>query len=203
MSSVKELSPGVASEFMRYRATQRLRHLAEYPYDLTKEGNLNPERLKKFTAAACGYKFLYGTERVDEQVMLALLDLAEESQALKKMECMQAGEVMNFIQGHPSENRAVLHTAARDFFEHPNSSPAAVAATEKCRQELDKLKKFIDKLDRENRFTDLIAIGIGGSDLGPKAHYIALKHLQKKGRNVHFISNIDPDDTAMVLRQVD
>lgn len=202
MSSLKELTSGV-SEFMRYKATQRLRHLAENPYDLTKEGNLNPERLEKFTAAACGYKFLYGTERVDEIIIHALLDLAEESQALKKMERMQAGDVMNFIQGHPSENRAVLHTASRDFFEEPNTSSAAVEATAKCKAQVDKLKNFIDKLDKENRFSDLIAIGIGGSDLGPKAHYIALKHLQKKGRNVHFISNIDPDDTAMVLRQVD
>lgn len=202
MTSLKDYQ-GVMSEFMRYKATHKLRHLAEVPYDLTKEGNLNPQRLAKFCAEACGYKLLYGTQRVDEEVMHALLDMAQEANALQKMEKMQAGEVMNFIQGYPSENRPVLHTAARDFFSDPNRGPAAAEAARKSRKEVEKLKVFIDKIDRENRFTDLIAIGIGGSDLGPKAHYMALQHLQKPGRAVHFISNIDPDDTAMVLRQVD
>lgn len=200
MTSVKE-SPSGVSEFMRYKATTRLRHLAEHPYDLTKEGNLNPQRLAKFCSEACGYKLLYGTERVDEEVLHALTELAEESGALKKMAKMQAGETMNFIEGFASENRPALHTAARDFFENPNKGKGAVEAAELSRKEVDKLKAFIAKID--NRYTDLIAVGIGGSDLGPKAHYIALKHLQKPGRNVHFISNIDPDDTAMVLRQVD
>ncbi len=202
MTSLKDM-PQLASEFMRYKATLRLKHLAENPYDLTREGNLNPKRLATFTSEACGYKFLYGTERIDEEVMRGLIDLAVESQALQKMERMQAGEVMNFIQGYPSENRPVLHTAARDFFDSPNQGKGAVEAQALCRKEVEKLKKFIEKIDKEGRFTDLIAIGIGGSDLGPKAHYLALKHLQKKGRNVYFISNIDPDDTAMVLRQVD
>lgn len=202
MTSLKDF-PSVASEFMRYKATQKLMHLAEHPYDLTKEGNLNPQRLARFCAAACGYKLIYGTERIDEEVMRALLDLAQEAQALQKMERMQAGDVVNFIQGYPSENRPALHTAVRDFFENPNRAPAAVEATAKAKKEIDKLKSFIGKIDRENCFTDLIAVGIGGSDLGPKAHYLALRHLQRPGRTVHFISNVDPDDTAMVLREVD
>ena len=59
------------------------------------------------------------------------------------------------------------------------------------------------KIDKENKFTDLIQVAIGGSDLGPRAHYIALQHLLKKGRRVHFISNVDPDDAATILNSVD
>ena len=54
-----------------------------------------------------------------------------------------------------------------------------------------------------NTYTDLIQIGIGGSDLGPRALYVALQAFQKQGRQVHFISNVDPDDTAAVLKHID
>ncbi len=191
------------SEFSSSNSTQKLKKLAEKPFDLTKEGNLTPERLAKFYAESCGYKFLYGTERVTEEVMRTLVDLAGEAKALEKMEKMQSGEVMNHIEGYPSENRTVLHTATRDFFEHPNQAKPAAAAAKLSRQELDKLKAFLEKIDKEGRFTDLIAIGIGGSDLGPRAHYIALEKHLKPGRKVHFISNVDPDDAALNLKGID
>ena len=59
------------------------------------------------------------------------------------------------------------------------------------------------KIDQENKMTDLIMIGIGGSDLGPRAHYLSLLPLLKGNRNVHFISNVDPDDVALNLRHLD
>ena len=70
-----------------------------------------------------------------------------------------------------------------------------------AKKELDKLKAFIKKIDEEKKYDELIAIGIGGSDLGPRAHYYALEYLLKPGRKVHFISNVDPDDAEAVLRQ--
>lgn len=202
MTSTKEYSTTM-SDFAKYKATQKLNKFAENPYDLTLEQNLNPQRIAKFSAESCGYKLLYATERVNEDTMKALVDLAHEAQALKKMEKMQAGETMNFIQGFPSENRPVLHTAARDFFENPNKAKAAADASKLARNEADKLKNFISKIDKEDRFQELIVIGVGGSDLGPKAHYLALLQLQKPGRKVHFISNIDPDNVAHVLQKAD
>lgn len=185
--------------FTKYQATQRLTQLAEHPYDLTKPGNLSPERLKTFSASSCGYKLLYGTERIDEGAMGTLFDLAREAKAIEKLSQMQAGAIMNEIKGFPSEHRAVLHTATRDFFENPNPAKASQEATRLARHEADKLKAFIEQIDKEQRFTDVLMIGIGGSDLGPRAHYLALQHLQKQGRQAHFICNIDPDDAALAF----
>lgn len=189
--------------FSEYPAYKKLEKLAKHPFDLAKEGNLTPVRLAHFTAESAGYHLLYGTERITDEVMKFLFELAEEAEVFHKMEAMQGGAVLNYIEGYPSENRSVLHTATRDFFEHPNKGKEAIAAAKQSRQEIEKLKKFISKIDKENQFTDLVTIGIGGSDLGPRAHFVALQHLLKKGRNVHFISNIDPDDAAMALKGLD
>lgn len=201
MTSTKEYAMTV-SGFSQNKATQKLKLLAEHPFDLTKEGNLTPQRLAKFTAESCGYRLLYGTERITEEVMQSLLDLAHESQALEKMQKMQSGEVMNFIQGFPSENRPALHTAVRDFFESPNTAKPAAAAAQTAKKEVEKLKGFISKIDAENKFSHLVMIGIGGSELGPHANYLALKHLLKKGRTIDFIGNTDPDNAADVLRGI-
>lgn len=189
-----------ATSFTHYKASQKLEHLAKHPFDFAKSG-LTPERLAKFVTEACGYKFLYGTERITEEIMHTLIELAQECHAVEQMNHMQSGEVINLIKGYKSENRSVLHTATRDFFENPQTGKNAVEAARKARLEVEKLKAFLPKI--ENRFTDLIMIGIGGSDLGPRATYIALQRFQKPNRHVHFISNVDPDDAARVLKSVD
>lgn len=189
--------------FDHYPATSKLKELAKHPCDLTNPQILTPQRLRKCTAESCGIKMLYGTERVTDEVMRFLLELSHEAHAIQQMERMQAGEVINKIEGFPSENRKVMHTAVRDFFENPNRAPAAVESTQEAKVEIEKLQRFLLKIDKEKRFTDMIMIGIGGSDLGPKAHYIALQHLRKHGRSVQFISNVDPDDAAAVLKNMD
>lgn len=190
------------SPFMNYKATQQLHKLALNPIDFTQGNQLTSERLANYCAEAGGYKLLYGTERVTDDVLKALADLAKESHALDKMKNMQEGEVINFIQSHPSENRAVLHTATRDLFDHPQTAPKAKEAAQLARQEIDKLRSFIAKLETEKKFDEMIVIGIGGSDQGPRANYVALQHLLKVGRKVHFIANVDPDDAISVLNQV-
>lgn len=189
--------------FDHYKATAQLKKLAQHPFDLTKPGNLTPERLNKFVASSCGYKLLFGTERITEEVMEALGSLAHEAKAIQQMEQMQAGERVNYIEGYPSENRPALHTATRDFFANPNLGGEAVKAAAQAHKEVEKLQKFISEIDKENKFTDLVMIGIGGSDLGPRAHYLALQHIHKANRRAHFISNIDPDDVAIALHNLD
>lgn len=191
------------SDFMRYKAAATLNALAKKPYDLTAPNHLTPERVKTMIAEACGYKLFYATQRVTNEVIEALIALAQEAQVFEKMEQMQAGDVLNKIEGYPSENRPVLHTAMRDFFEQPNQATAARTAAMEAKREHEKLKEFLNKNDRTEQFTQLISIGIGGSDLGPKALYLSLQHLQKSQRAVHFVSNVDPDDIASVLHQVD
>jgi len=204
MTMIKEnITQSKKTAFSHYPATAKLMALAKKPLDLTLEGNLTPERIQRNVAENCGFRLLYATERVTDEVLNALIELSQQAQVIDKMTRMQSGEIMNFIKGFPCENRAALHTATRDFFKQPNKAKAAVEATHKAKVELDKLKAFISKIHTENKFTDLVTIGIGGSDLGPRAHYMALQHLELKNRRVHFISNVDPDDAAMVLRGLD
>ncbi|MBS3922732.1 MAG: glucose-6-phosphate isomerase [Nitrosarchaeum sp.] len=189
--------------FKRLKTYVSLEKLAKNPIDLTAEGSLTPKRIDTMMAEAIGMKLFYATERVDEAVMTELFALAEETQALKKMEAMQAGEVVNFIEGFPSENRPALHTAMRDFFDHRNHSPKAKEATTLAYQELEKLRDFLTQIEKQGRFTDIVQVGIGGSQLGPQAVYLALKAYHKPNRKAHFLSNVDPDDGANVLRQLD
>src|SRR5262249_41571455 len=89
------------------------------------------------------------------------------------------------------------------LFADPVKSKGAKEAARLAQGEVEKLKAFMHKIDREQQYDTLICIGIGGSDLGPKAHYIALEPLLKKGRSVRFISNLDPDDAAAALKGVE
>lgn len=206
MERVMGHSPARSSQetsFRHYKAAHVLKGLASSPYDLTIEGNLSPDRIERFCAQAGEFKLLYGTERVNDDVMHALKELSHEARLVDKMETMQSGEVINKIEGYPSENRRVLHTAMRDFFMRPNQGKEAMKATAAAKAECDKLKEFMSKIDKSEKFTDIIQIGIGGSDLGPRALYIALQAFKKHGRQAHFISNVDPDDAAAVLRTID
>lgn len=186
--------------FNNLSAVRRLRELAKNPIDLTEKHVLTPKRLKEMKGEALNLHLFFGTERVTPEVLEALFQLAEETQAVLKMHKIQDGEVMNKIEGFPSEERRVLHTAMRDFFDQRNEKTAPYAKL--AYQELEKLKKFLDGIEKEG-FTDLIQVGIGGSDLGPRAICLSLKAFQKPGRRVHFISNVDPDDATDVLSQVD
>ncbi len=189
--------------FRHYRANNVLKGLAATPYDLTKEENLSEARIEKYCAQAGDFKLLFATERVNDDVLFALKELAHEAHLIEKMEAMQRGDVINKIIGYESENRRVLHTAMRDLFMHQNPAEAASEAAKAAKKECDKLKNFLNKVDGKGTFTDIIQIGIGGSDLGPRALYIALKAYQKPDRNAHFISNVDPDDAVRVLKRVD
>jgi len=172
--------------------------LADTPFDLTISGALSPERVEEMKASAAGFSLLYATERVTKDVVDALSLLAGQTRAVDQFEMMMHGEVMNRVKGHESERRQVLHTASRDVFGAPSSE-----ALRKSQAQLDRLKRFLAEADEEGRFTDLVQVGIGGSDLGPRALYLALQGYAKKGRRVHFVSNVDPDDAAQVLRGLD
>jgi glucose-6-phosphate isomerase len=174
---------------------KHLQDLAKDPLDLTK--NLTPERIQNMRAEALDMKLLYGTERVTEPTVEALWQMAQEKKVLHKMESMQKGEVVNFIKGAESEDRPALHTAMRDFFENP---PKAPEATRLAREELEKLKKFYPHFAQ---FTDLVQIGIGGSSLGPQAICIGLEAFHKPGKRVHFISNVDPDESTKIFQSLD
>ena len=187
------------SDFTRYPATARLQALSREPIDLTKSGALTPGRIERLRASGLGFQLFYATERVTDEVLEALFSLAKEAHLITKMEAMQAGEIINGIRGVESEQRSVLHTAMRDLFDHPQTAAPAHQAAEGARKELEKLEQFLEKTP----FTTLVQVGIGGSDLGPRALYLALLPFRKAHRTVHFLSNVDPDDAASILSQID
>jgi len=190
------------SAFNEFEAVKRLRELAEKPIDLSKEGALSPKRIEQMVASSLNLKLFYGTERVTDKVIDALFDLAKEANALEKMHQMQNGEVINKIEGYESEERSVLHTAMRDFFDRRGEAEVAKQASADAYAELEKLKTFLDEVDKQN-FTDIVQVGIGGSELGPKAIYLAVEAFRRQGRQAHFVSNVDPDDAANVLQGID
>ncbi|HHO47463.1 MAG TPA: glucose-6-phosphate isomerase [Desulfobacteraceae bacterium] len=194
-------------EFNDLRSVQKLRLLAETPYDLTGPGALDGERLQKYRAATGGFDYLYATQRLDEQTLDSLQDLADEAGLVDQFMATKSGEVMNRIEGFESENRQVLHTACRDIF---SDAPRHAEATGQAKEQLARLRRFLDDLDqgrivnhRGETFTTMVQVGIGGSDLGPRALYIALERYRLPGRSARFIANVDPDDAAAVLSSID
>ena len=191
------------SSFRHLKSVIRLSELAEDPCDLTLEGVVTPKRIDTMIAEGGGLRLFYAMERVSETTLAALGELAEEASVIEKMAAMQSGEIVNCIEGYESERRPALHTAMRDFFEQRHFSGPAQEATELAYRELEKLNTFLTEMEKEERFTDIVQIGIGGSELGPKAIYLALEAYHKPNRRVHFLSNVDPDDGARILHQID
>ena len=190
------------------RSWQHLERLARTPYDLTADGALvKNERIGSMVCRAAGLKLIYGTQRVDETVLDGFQALVDEHRLVERFLEMKQGAVLNRIVNWESENRQVLHTSSRDIF---SDKPAEPVSAQKARQEVEQLKLFLNQIDAGevtgstgSPFKTMINIGIGGSDLGPRSIYEALKAYRLPGRTVHFIANVDPDDAAEVLRSVD
>ncbi|MGD9948802.1 MAG: glucose-6-phosphate isomerase [Desulfobulbus sp.] len=194
-------------DFSTYKAVAKLASLARQPHDLTGQEGLTPERIRKYNSSGCGFDLLFATQRVDDEVLAALQELADEADLIEAFMAMKQGAVLNRIEGFESENRQVLHTACRDVFSEKALSPNASA---RARQELDKLRRFLDGLasgkivnEQRQAFTTMVQVGIGGSDLGPRALYLALRCYCLEGRSAQFIANVDPDDAAEVLGELD
>ncbi|QQG65519.1 glucose-6-phosphate isomerase [Desulfobulbus oligotrophicus] len=194
-------------DFTALRAVHQLQDLAKRPYDLTSDNALTVQRLETFKTSMCGFDLLYATQRVDENILKALQELADEAGLVEALAAMQTGAVLNRIEGYASEDRQVLHTACRDIF---TESPMAGDASAKAQRELAKLQSFLDELadgtvvnQAGQPFSTMVQVGIGGSDLGPRAICLALKAYSLPGRSAQFIANVDPDDAAEVLQELD
>ena len=195
------------TDFTDFQAVQRLEQLAKHPYQLAGAGTLPPERIAGYRTSACGFDLLYATQRIDDTVLEELQNLADEAGLIAQFKAMKSGMVMNRIIGHGSENRQVLHTACRDIF---SDAPQAAEATAQAKVQLQRLENFLVDLDsglicneQGQSFTTIVQVGIGGSDLGPRALYQALQRYSRPGRKAEFIANVDPDDAAAVLAGLD
>ncbi|UTC74526.1 glucose-6-phosphate isomerase [Treponema sp. OMZ 792] len=153
-------------------------------------------------------KYNYAAKPVNEEILKALQALSDEQNLIEKYELLLNGDFIN-----TGENRMVLHQLTRGQLKN-DVVYKGVNMRSFYLKELAKIKEFSEavhsgkiKTSTGNTFTDVVQIGIGGSDLGPRAMYIALKNWAKtNGKHkmrAHFISNVDPDDAAEVLNSID
>lgn len=187
-------------KFSKYPATEKLTKLAQHAPDLTKPNAIDGKRAHEMVISALSWKMLYATERVNHEIQKALCELATQAKVHEKMERMQSMEIMNFINHFESEKRKVGHTAIRNPNLDAEMSPDVKNACQAYQTELKKLSHF---LSNAKRYKTMVVIGIGGSFLGTKAVFQALKTFSNKDRELFFASNIDPDKLGEILEAID
>ena len=172
-------------------------------------GENGANRVKTYNVPmGAGMVYNYAAKEVDEDILAKLAALAEEAQLVEKYEALYNGEVIN-----TGEKRLVLHQLTRGQL-----GEAVVADGVDKRafyvEQQNKIAAFANKVHAGEivnaageKFTTVVQIGIGGSDLGPRAMYLALENWAKKNgtfkMEAKFISNVDPDDAAGVLQSID
>ncbi|MBS4096102.1 MAG: glucose-6-phosphate isomerase [Sulfuricella sp.] len=163
----------------------------------------DPARFEKFSAEAAGLLLDYSKNRVTGETLPLLFDLARVAKVEEWRDKMFSGEKINF-----TEKRAVLHTALRNRSERPMLVDGHDVMPD-VRQVLAHLRDFSERLRNEvwrghtgKAITDVVNIGIGGSDLGPAMVCEALKPYGKAGLTMHFVSNVDGTHLAETLKRV-
>ena len=162
----------------------------------------DPKRAERFFVKVGGHLFIdYSKNLIDERSMKALFDLARTAGVEKLRDRMFAGEPINVTEG-----RAVLHVALRNRSNRPMMTGGRDVMPE-VRAALDHLRVFAESVRSGKwqgytglRITDVVNIGIGGSDLGPAMVTKALRPYTHEGPRVHFVSNVDDAHLADTLR---
>ena len=172
-------------------------------------GENGAERVKSYSVPmAEGLAYNYAAKQVNEDVLAALVKLAEEAQLSEKFEELYNGAVIN-----TGENRLVLHQLTRGQLGNTVTADGVDKRAFYVEQQ-NRIAEFANKVHAGEitnaageKFTTVVQIGIGGSDLGPRAMYLAMENWAKKNgafkMEAKFISNVDPDDAAAVLASVD
>lgn len=164
----------------------------------------DPERAEKYSLKLETMLLDYSKNRITEKTMKYLLRLAEECQLKEKIEEMFNGDRINI-----TENRPVLHTALRNrantpvYVDGKNVMPEINAVLAKMKSFSDAVRFGTFKGATGKKLTNIVNIGIGGSDLGPVMATEALRKYWAKDINCYFISNIDGTACAEVLNKVD
>lgn len=178
-----------------YHASKEIRIKTRFDSDI--------ERFSKFSIEAAGLFLDYSKNRISEETLDLLAVLAEETGLVEQIADMFQGSKINC-----TEKRAVLHTALRNQSGQPvfvdGEDVMASINAEQC-----KVRRFVESLHAGDwqgfsgkKITDVVNIGIGGSDLGPKMVVNALSSQQTKGVKVHFVSNIDGEALTQQLSQI-
>ncbi len=163
----------------------------------------NPNRFQEFSLQTDNYLFDYSKNLVDTKTLELLLQLAEESQLKEAIGKMFSGDKINETEG-----RAVLHTALRDFSDKEilvdgeNIKPAIQKVLNHMKAFSESVISGAHKGFTGKEITDVVNVGIGGSDLGPVMVCSALKHFKTR-LNVHFVSNVDGNHMVEVVKDLD
>jgi glucose-6-phosphate isomerase len=194
-------------QFINFDKTAAYKRLAEYAAGINFDfrGKLDAKRVGEcLVPMAAGLKYSWAAKAVDEQCVKLLQELANEQELIAKYRAILNGEMMN-----TGEKRKVLHHLSRGEQGQPVVENGKNIG-EFYRKELARFCDFAAAVHSGKYkgatgkpFTTVIQIGIGGSDLGPRALYLALDNWAqaegKKKLNARFISNVDPDDASQII----
>ncbi len=173
------------------------KHLREFFAD-------DPARGERYTAEAEGIFLDYSKNRIDDQTLKLLVQLAEESGLRARTEAMFRGEKINITEG-----RAVLHVALRApktesiVVDGEDVVPAVHAVLDKMSEFAERVRSGVWTGHTGKRIRNVVNIGIGGSDLGPVMAYEALKHYSQRDLTFRFVSNVDGSDFAEAVHDLD
>jgi glucose-6-phosphate isomerase len=162
------------------------------------------KRGERLTAEAAGLCLDYSKNRITDETLKLLLQLAEESGLRERIDAMFGGEKINV-----TENRAVLHVALRAprgasiVVDGENVVPEVHAVLDKMTDFSSRVRSGEWKGHTGKRIRNVINIGIGGSDLGPVMAYEALKHYSDRSMTFRFVSNVDGTDFAEAVQDLD
>ncbi len=164
----------------------------------------DPKRGERFTAEAVGVFLDYSKNRVTDETLALLVELAEESRLRSRIDAMFQGEKINI-----TEKRAVLHVALRAprdasiLVDGENVVPQVHAVLDKMGEFANRVRAGVWKGHTAKRIRNIINIGIGGSDLGPVMAYEALKNYSDRSLTFRFVSNVDGTDFAEAVHDLD
>src|ERR1051326_1205715 len=191
------------TESAAWKALQK-EHAAVSQLHLRQLFATDPKRFENFSLKACDILLDYSKNRVTEETMRLLFDLARQADVKGWTAKMFTGERINV-----TEKRAVLHVALRNRSDRPihvdgkDVMPEVNAVLEKMAEFAEKVRGGAWKGYTGKTMTDIINIGIGGSDLGPVMVTEALKPYSQRSLRPHFVSNVDGTHIAETLRALD
>jgi glucose-6-phosphate isomerase len=164
----------------------------------------DPKRGERLAVEAVGLYLDYSKNRVTDETMRLLLQLAEESGLRARIDAMFHGEKINI-----TEKRAVLHVALRAprnesiVVDGENVVPKVHAVLDRMADFSNRVRSGEWKGQTGKRIRNVVNVGIGGSDLGPVMAYEALKHYSDRAMTFRFVSNVDGTDFAEAVRDLD
>jgi glucose-6-phosphate isomerase len=164
----------------------------------------DPKRGQRLTVEAVGLYLDYSKNRVTDETIKLLVQLAEESGLREHIDAMFRGDKINV-----TENRAVLHVALRApkglkiLVDGENVVPGVHAVLDKMSKFADQIRSGAWKGHTGKRIRNIVNIGIGGSDLGPVMAYEALRHYSDRNLTCRYVSNVDGTDFAEATRDLD